>query len=204
MSIYPEIVMPVQEIKRRKILRAALSLLAHKGFHGFSIKEVAKVAEVATGTVYVYFRDKHDMIGQLHMDIIRSFAKAAFLGWDESASPYSRYKRLCSNLWHYSLSHKETVLCKGQFDQLPPDVLRIQYADAQRFFEPLNILFNEGKANGELIPLPNEVLSSVTVETIWQVAYKQILGMINVREITLDKIIEVSWCGVSRSHSVPQ
>jgi len=189
----------MQEIKRLRILKAGMTLLASKGFHGFSIKEVADNAQVATGTVYVYFRDKQDMISQLHMDILHRVAAAAFVGWDEVAPSFGRYRCLCMNLWQYSLTHSETIMCKRQFEMLPPDILRLQRVEMQRLFEPLYILFNEAKEEGELLLLPNEVLFSVTVGTISQVAYQQILGMVNIHGTVLDKIIEASWRGVSQS-----
>lgn len=46
------------EEKKERILDAALGLFSKKGFHGTNTKEIAAAAEVATGTLYRYFRDK--------------------------------------------------------------------------------------------------------------------------------------------------
>jgi TetR/AcrR family fatty acid metabolism transcriptional regulator len=48
--------------KREKILRAALKVFAQKGFYQSKIPEIARVAEVADGTIYLYFHNKDDIL----------------------------------------------------------------------------------------------------------------------------------------------
>lgn len=184
--------------KREKILQATLCLLAHKGFHGFSIKEVAKAAHVATGTVYLYFKDKQDMIEQLHMGVIKDVAAAIFANWDETATPFERYRLVCSNIWHNTCSEPDKMLCKGQFDQLPPDILRNQYSAARTHFQPLSNLFDEGKANGQILDMDNDVLYCLSIEAFWHIARKQNLGIVDVSEEVLLQIIESTWRGISK------
>jgi AcrR family transcriptional regulator len=55
--------------KRAAILNAALSLITSNGFHGTSMKMIAEKAEIATGTIYVHFADKEEMIINLYEEI---------------------------------------------------------------------------------------------------------------------------------------
>lgn len=57
--------------RRRDIFRAAEPVFAEKGFHGASIDEIARGAEYATGTVYLYFRDKETLYVELFEEKIR-------------------------------------------------------------------------------------------------------------------------------------
>jgi len=192
---------PVKNEKREKILKATLYLLAHKGFHGFSIKEVAKNARVATGTVYLYFRDKQDMIEQLHMSIIENVAQAAFENWDDAATPFEKYCLMCRNIWKHACSEPDNLLCKGQFDQLPPDILRDQYSEARVHFERLSSLLELGKRNGEILDLPNDVLYCLTIENFWQIARKQNLGIVDMHEELLTQIIDSTWRGITKKQT---
>jgi AcrR family transcriptional regulator len=53
---------PIQEqliaARRNQILDAATSVFAEKGFHRSTIRDVAKVAGIADGTIYIYFENK--------------------------------------------------------------------------------------------------------------------------------------------------
>lgn len=47
--------------KRALILEGALKVFSQKGFHGATVEEVAEVAGVGKGTVYLYFGSKTDL-----------------------------------------------------------------------------------------------------------------------------------------------
>ena len=49
--------------KRRRILEAAIRTFGRRGFHEARIAEIAAAARVAEGTVYLYFRNKEDLLG---------------------------------------------------------------------------------------------------------------------------------------------
>lgn len=50
--------------KRKEILTAAIDVFARKGYSKANIKEIADKAGVATGTVYLYFQNKDDLLLQ--------------------------------------------------------------------------------------------------------------------------------------------
>src|SRR5512144_2037008 len=51
--------------KRRRILDAAVRTFGRRGFHEARIAEIAAAAKVAEGTVYLYFRNKEDLLGTI-------------------------------------------------------------------------------------------------------------------------------------------
>lgn len=57
-----------KDAKRRAILRAAIRCFARKGYASVSLDDVARAAEVAKGTVYLYFKSKADLFASLLLD----------------------------------------------------------------------------------------------------------------------------------------
>ena len=53
---------PARGEKREAILRAATDVFAERGFFNAQVADVARVAGVAAGTVYLYFRSKDDLL----------------------------------------------------------------------------------------------------------------------------------------------
>ncbi len=49
--------------KRKRLLAAAVRTFGRRGFHEARIAEIASAAQVAEGTVYLYFRNKEDLLG---------------------------------------------------------------------------------------------------------------------------------------------
>jgi len=53
------------EEKRRAILEATIRVLREQGLRGLKVEDVARAAEIGKGTVYLYFRDKQDLLKAL-------------------------------------------------------------------------------------------------------------------------------------------
>jgi TetR/AcrR family fatty acid metabolism transcriptional regulator len=59
--------------KHQKILKAAVKIFARKGFYNARVSEIAREANVADGTIYLYFKNKDDILIHLfeeEMDLI--------------------------------------------------------------------------------------------------------------------------------------
>lgn len=64
--------------KRRQILEGARSVFMASGFDGASMGEIAKVAGVSKGTLYVYFDSKEALFEALTLEEKRGLAEALF------------------------------------------------------------------------------------------------------------------------------
>ena len=56
--------------KRKRLLDAAYTLFQEKGAANTTINDIAKEAQVAKGTFYLYFRDKTEILDALVMQIL--------------------------------------------------------------------------------------------------------------------------------------
>lgn len=51
----------LSEFRKSELLTAARAIFSKKGFHEATIDEIAEAAEVAKGTVYLYYKSKRDL-----------------------------------------------------------------------------------------------------------------------------------------------
>ncbi len=189
-------------LKRDTILNATLELLASAGFHGFSIKQLAAKAGVATGTVYLYFQDRDSLIRELHMNILQRFAQAMFADHDVELPLAEQHHHLCCNLWRFLNENPAVLLSKAQFDHLPPEILRSQRDDAWSLFAPLRELFAKGRQNRQIKELQDDVLASLSFEPYMYLARQQLIGVIQIDTDKLCEIITASWDAIARPTAV--
>lgn len=52
----------MKNLKREKILKAAIRIFARDGFFTAKVEDIARQAGVATGTTYLYFKNKDDLL----------------------------------------------------------------------------------------------------------------------------------------------
>ena len=57
--------------KRDRILKAAVKVFAKNGFYATRVSEIAKAASVADGTIYLYFKNKDDVLITIFEDGIQ-------------------------------------------------------------------------------------------------------------------------------------
>ena len=72
-----------QRDKRDALLRAATAVFARRGFFNAQVADIARVAGVAAGTVYLYFRSKEDLLTSIFERTMReaiSEGRAALTG----------------------------------------------------------------------------------------------------------------------------
>lgn len=62
-------------IRRQRILDAAERAFAERGFHEASMTEIARQAGFATGTLYLYFKDKSALYGGLILEKMEQLAR---------------------------------------------------------------------------------------------------------------------------------
>jgi len=63
--------------KRQRILDAAVQVFASKGFFASRVSDIASAAGIADGTVYLYFRNKDDILIKLFDDVMGVHLEAA-------------------------------------------------------------------------------------------------------------------------------
>lgn len=63
--------------KRQKIIAAATKVFAEHGFFNSTVADVARCADVADGTIYLYFKSKDDLLISIFEQSIDLFIQAA-------------------------------------------------------------------------------------------------------------------------------
>ncbi|MEZ4525529.1 MAG: TetR/AcrR family transcriptional regulator [Desulfobacterales bacterium] len=85
--------------KYNRILEAAVSVFAEKGFHQATISQIAREAGVADGTIYLYFKNKDDILVQF----FTYKTKLVFAGFREEVKKADNSISKLRNLVHRHL-----------------------------------------------------------------------------------------------------
>jgi len=97
------------------IFNATLKLVLKTGFNGLKMADVAKAAKVATGTLYIYFKNKEQLINQLYLEIKTAKMKKLMQAYD-ARKPYAAvFKDLWLEYLHISLQEPEKMIFIEQF-----------------------------------------------------------------------------------------
>jgi len=113
--------------KYQRILDAAISVFAEKGFYVARVSDVAERASVADGTIYLYFRNKEELLMTAINSAFAAFMSRARTELEAIASPAGKLRRL-------ALLHLETL---GSNRELAI-VLQMELRQSVRFLVPFS------------------------------------------------------------------
>lgn len=95
------------EAKELLILETALAMIARVGLSGLKMSELAKEAGLATGTVYIYFDNKEELIRKLYLFITRKSTTDLAAGIPGSLPLKAKIHALAHNYLQINLQNPE-------------------------------------------------------------------------------------------------
>jgi AcrR family transcriptional regulator len=105
--------------KKIKIFNAAIKLISENGFHGSPTSKIAKEAGIACGTLFLYFKNKKQLIEELFEytdEQINSFLTEDF---DPDSPPKEQFYQLCRRLIRFSFDYAQVASFFNQYIDSP-------------------------------------------------------------------------------------
>ncbi len=74
------------ENKEALLREKAIQMIVSEGFDGLSMHKLAKKAGISPATIYIYFKNREDLLNQVFVHVQRSFTKMALRGFSPDLS----------------------------------------------------------------------------------------------------------------------
>ncbi|MGG9971569.1 TetR/AcrR family transcriptional regulator [Ferruginibacter sp. SUN002] len=157
------------ENKEQLVRQKALEMLVKEGFNGFSMQKLAKAANVSPATLYIYYKDKDDLIVKIGIEEGLKMKTAALKDFDPAMHFEEGLRLQWKNRSEFWLNNR---LSYELFELLR------QSSYKEKIFESIFIGFKEtmkafvmnAVKNGELKPMP--------VEVYWSMAFAPLNNLI--------------------------
>jgi AcrR family transcriptional regulator len=116
---YDRGVKPKDDEKLRAIAKATFMLVERTGLSGLTMAAIAREAGLATGTLYVYFPSKDELLVALYEQAKTAIAAALMQGDDPTVPFRSRFQRMWRNLLDNRLAHYAETVFLDQYCNSP-------------------------------------------------------------------------------------
>ena len=135
--------------KSLRIMDAAIRVFARKGFYNATISDVAKVAEVAEGTIYLYFKNKDDLLISIFEHSMDLFIQEVNRELEGLNDPKEKLKKFLS--LHLRLVQKNPDLAQVLQIELRQSSKFMKEYEGGKFSDYLNVvrsILEEGQEKG--------------------------------------------------------
>ena len=178
--------------KRAALLKATLDLVNNNGFHDAPMSKIAQMAGVSPGTIYLYFRNKQDLINQLYIEVKSSFSRHAFKNYQEDLPVKKGFRIIWDNVADYQLDQVGEGLFLSQCDNTPI-IDEESRKEGLRHLKPLLDLWERGQKEGIIKPLSHFILYAYAVHPLAFLMKAQQQNNYHLSKEMLDDAFQSAW-----------
>ncbi|MEN6559954.1 MAG: TetR family transcriptional regulator [Acidobacteriota bacterium] len=137
--------------KRIAILRAAARLFSRRGYNETSMKDVAEAAGIAVGTIYLYYRNKEDLLTGIYRHSSALLLERLTKRIEGRTDPVAKYAIYIEDSIDYAFEHPDFFLIifvdlRRKEIELPK---RPAFSNFRRFLALGESIIEEGQARGQ-------------------------------------------------------
>ena len=111
---------PRQDNRRQHLLDAAAGLIGRRGYHGTSMRDIGRAADMLAGSIYYHFESKDALLVAVYAEGVRRIAERVDAAVSRGADPMKRLEAAC-------VAHLEMLLTDSDYAQV---VVRVLPEDA--------------------------------------------------------------------------
>lgn len=148
--------------KFRRILEAAAAVFANKGFFNSRISDIADRAGVADGTVYLYFKNKEEILMTVINTAFDAFMRHARTELEKLPDPAERLRRLAFlHLDAMSSNRDLAVVFQMELRQSTRFLSEFSHQHLVEYFNLVRDAIREGQASGRFrAEMPEKVTAN--------------------------------------------
>lgn len=148
--------------KYQRILDAAVAVFAEKGFFVSRISDIADRADVADGTVYLYFKNKDEILATAINTAFDGFMSTARAELKKLPTPTERLRRLaCLHLEALGANRNLAVVFQMELRQSTRFLSKFSHEHLVEYLRLVREAICDGKASGEFrADLPDKIAAN--------------------------------------------
>ena len=187
--------------KPQQIVDAAIRVFARNGYYNSRVSDIAREAGIASGTIYLYFRTKEEILVTLFREQMAAFVAHLRREIAGETDPVAKIRRLVE--LHFTVLEQSPALAEVVQVELRQGHKFFRGASAHEvsaYFELIGSVLEEGVATGRFrTDLPIKTATKVLFGAMDQMATSWVLGKRGYRLVdTADAVATIFLKGVSR------
>lgn len=183
---------PRDESKIEAIYDATLKLVLETGFNGLKMADVAKAANIATGTLYIYFENKEVLINELYYHLKRNKTLKLLEVFDQRDPFPVAFKKLWMNYLMISLEEPERMRFIEQFTHTSYLTKKTKQ-QSDLLLKPLEDFLQAGIKKGLVKKLPVQLLLSQLMGPIIETVKLQYDQALKLTPKLREELFEMAW-----------
>lgn len=175
------------------IFKATLKIIQQTGFSGVTMAKIAKASNIATGTLYIYFKNKEDLINELYNQLKNKSSERFIQDYEKDKPFVVCLKKIWINyLKHRIEFHDESIFLEQYYRSTYITKKQKELAEAMK--APVFELIERGKQEMILKShTDNQMLFSAMIGFIRELADAHVEGRYKMTPNKIEEAFKLSW-----------
>jgi len=186
---------PRDDKKIDQIYRATLDLVQEYGLAGITMSKIAKASKLATGTIYIYFNSKDELVNALFTECRKASAAIYFTGYDTEMPFKTGFKTIWMNLLRYRIEKFEEAVFIDQCYH-SPFITESTKEITRKLFQPLHKLMEQGKQEGLVKDLDTFLLLTFMIGSISEIVRHSLYSGRKITDTVANDAFKLCWDGL--------
>jgi TetR/AcrR family transcriptional regulator, repressor of fatR-cypB operon len=183
------------ESKIHAIYTATLSLVKERGLAGITMGDISKETSIATGTLYIYFKNKDELIRALFTECRKKSAACYFEGVDAGLPFEERMYKLFRNIVCYKMKNFEVSAFLEQ-SYHSPYVNITALKKKQKAMQPLFDLIEEGVEQKKIKETETQLVVSYLSGIVNEMVKRAYFSNKKLTDTTINEVYQMFWDGI--------
>ena len=192
MIIYFRTMRTRDEFKQDALYKATVKLVNEIGFASSSVSKIAKEAGVSPATVYIYHKNKEDLLVSTYLNIKKEFVAAMVKDIDKSKPLRDILKKVWFNLFEFISKHHAEFTFTEQFANSPYTDL-VDTAEIDKLLMPLIELIEYGKAQKILKDVSLDLITAFGFYPMYTLANPKLCTQFSRSEADIETAFTLAW-----------
>jgi AcrR family transcriptional regulator len=160
------------EEKQEALFEATVKIVNEIGFAASSVAKIAREAKVSAATLYIYYKNKEDLLVSTYLAIRRHTSKAILEDFDARQPIRDILEKAWFNMFRYTMAHSHYFHFAEQFANSPyADLINLE--EVEGYFEPIIRSLQKG--------IDQKIVKNVSIDILKAFIYYPIVVLSNTR-----------------------
>jgi len=180
------------EVKQEAIIKATIKLVNKIGFVSSSVAKIAKEANVSPATIYIYYKNKEDLLVSTYIDIKLKLSEALLKNFDDSKP----FRDILLNFWKngfdFVANNKELYMYAEQFSNSPYSEV-VNHKELEKHFEPMIRVLQNGIDQKVIKDVPFDILAAFIFYPIMIMSNSKICRTLELNKKNIEAGFQLAW-----------
>lgn len=181
--------------KQQALFLATVKLVNEIGFAATSVSKIAREAGVSPATLYVYFKNKEDLLISTYMKIKEGMGETILENFDATRPLQEIFRTVWRNTFHYVSENLDEFRYAEQFSN-SPYTEQVDKKKLEKQFKPLLQVIEKGKKEKILKDISLDIFGVFMFHPIMVLANPHHCKTFEVTEENIETAFTMAWDAV--------